>query len=295
MRAGIGGLVLSMMLVPSFAFANDVRDALDAVKDAIDQVRDEGGRCKKKTLDDLRDLEDELKDAVRSPKKRPLERARRTVKALEEDADVCPRKVGALLREARDAIDEALDALPSERSGGRGGREEAPARNPNVPYDDFGTDCKDTWFMHRFVKTTTNNAKDLELIEAMSAAACASAAPMAETRWPNGLTAKFSNGEWRYPNGLTAKFAEGELRYPSGLTAKFANGEWRYPNGLTAKFADGLWRYPNGQDAGDWRALLAWACQRLGKAECDAVNKEFDSTIPDWRDYALVEMAYRAK
>lgn len=118
--------------------------------------------------------------------------------------------------------------------------------------------------MHRFTTTTSNEARALELINSLSEVVCRSGQDLSGHSWPNGQVAKYPSGEWHYLNGQTAKYASGE------------------------------WHYPNGQVAGDWKALLAWACGRLGKSACDAVHREFDSDIDDWRDYALVDLAYRA-
>jgi hypothetical protein len=271
----------------------DLRDAIDAVEEAIDQVKEEGGRCKKAALEDLKDVRDDLKSQLDDTKKRGLTKISKALDGIEDDAGdaECPKKISKLVREAQGIVDEVIEGL---EDGGGGGGKDGGGRNPNVPFDDFAPDCKDLWFMHRFHRSTSNDTKGLELIEGLSDVACRSGQPLGEHRWPNGHTAKYANGEWRYPNGQTAKYANGEWRYPNGQTAKYANGEWRYVNGQTAKYANGEWRYPNGQTAGDWQALLAWACGALGKDACDGVNREFDSDIPDWRDYALVEMAYRA-
>ena len=297
-------LIISGLLwaPPSYAQQRDIRDAMDIVDDAVRVVRREGGRCERSVKRDLQDLQDDLRDLRRDPNRRGLRRTRRHLRDLQDHARDCPRDLDRKLRRARRAIDDALERLDGDkdrdrdrdRGRDRDRRTKKPKKNTKVPYMSFKKDCLEMWFMYRFIVTTTNKATDRNPVDQLSRVACESGLGAGEQRWPNGRTARFANGEWRYPSGRTAKFANGEWRYPSGRTAKFANGEWRYPNGRTAKFANGQWRYPNGRNAGNWQAVQAWACGKLGKKGCAKLKSEYDSDVGDWRDYALVEAAYRA-
>ncbi len=281
----------SLLCAPSWAARGDIRDALDKVEDAIELVQDEGGRCKRSVLRDLKDLRADLRDLRSKPKRRGLRHARRLIRDLRDHAEDCPRRVQKKLRRAKGAIEDALDALDEVSE-----RRTRKAKKPKskVPHANFGKDCIEMWFMHRLIQTTTNKAQDLKPVENLSRVACESGLGKGQLRWPNGRTARFANGEWRYPNGRTARFANGEWRYPTGRTAKFANGEWRYPSGRTAKFANGQWRYPNGRNAGTWQSVQAWACGKLGDARCRTLKAHYESDIVDWRDYALVNAAFKA-
>jgi hypothetical protein len=285
-------LSISLLLLPQSARAGDaIDDALEQVEDAIARVREEGGRCKRAALGPLEDAQAALESAGKKSRKKAVAKADRALRSALDEADDCPKKILKQLRQAREALEDEDD---DDAKGDDDAQPRAAKRNPSVPYADSARDCQDLWFMHRFTTTTSNEARALELINSLSEVVCRSGQDLSGHSWPNGQVAKYPSGEWHYLNGQTAKYASGEWHYPNGQTAKYASGEWHYPSGQTAKYASGEWHYPNGQVAGDWKALLAWACGRLGKSACDAVHREFDSDIDDWRDYALVDLAYRA-
>ncbi len=270
-------LSISLLLLPQSARAGAVDDALEQVEEAIDAVRQEGGRCKRGALGPLEDAQAALESAGKRSRKKALAKAGRALASALDEAEDCPKKVVKQLRQARAALEDDEDDRAKDDD--EEAQPRAAKRSSSVPYADSARDCQDLWFMHRFTARTSNEARALDLIGGLSEIVCRSGQDLGSHTWPNGQTAKYANGEWHYPNGQTAKYA---------------NGEWHYPNGQTAKYAGGEWHYPNGQVAGDWKALLAWACGRLGKAACDATHREFDSDIDDWRDYALVDLAYRA-
>ena len=155
-------------------------------------------------------------------------------------------------------------------------------------------DCREIWFMERLVKTTSNKSNMASTIRSLRKIACKKSSALGAQSWPNGNTAKYSDGTWRYPNGNTAKFTDGTWRYPNGNTAKFSDRTWRYPNGNTARFSDGTWRYPNGNRAGSVEAIQSWACSKLGDRVCDSFDAHRKSSMPEWRMYTLVNMAWRA-
>src|SRR5689334_736201 len=78
------------------------RDALTYVRDAMDEVKDEGGRCKKDMFEDLREVQDNIRD-------KDYKAARKLINMLANDAGRCPAHVGKLLRRASDVFDRDND------------------------------------------------------------------------------------------------------------------------------------------------------------------------------------------
>lgn len=119
------GITLAMVLTvsaPGLAHAGPVADALEALGDAIDEVSDEGGRCKREVLDTLNDAEDDLKDLKRDFDAKDAKKLQRSLeKAAKAAKSDCSKKAVKALNEAIDALDDALaDAGDDEEEDDRG-------------------------------------------------------------------------------------------------------------------------------------------------------------------------------
>src|SRR5688572_3734045 len=96
----VGLVVAALVVAPGVAEAkkSTLREALGAVEDAIDRVKEEGGSCKKSMLSDLKDVKDDLRAQIDKPRDRGLAKLEKSLSSLEDDAGDCPKKVGKLLR-----------------------------------------------------------------------------------------------------------------------------------------------------------------------------------------------------
>ena len=288
MRAILG---LTVLLVGTTSAVAGPREALDFVRDAIEAVTDEGGRCKKDMLEDLEELEDDLRD-------RKLVRAQKLVDELANDAGACPKHVGKLLRRASDSLREddrrdrddrrRRDRRDDDRRDDRVERK-PPERAKHVPWNDWVTDCKSLWMVVEIARYNTDDAT-LNKLSALSGTACQGAGLSAPASWPNGTMAKATNGAFYYPNGTMAKASNGAYYYPNGTMAKASNGAWYYPNGTMARASSGTWYYANGTQAGGFEMLVSDACSRAGDATCKRYNGMLASDLDDWRAYAVVQL-----
>ena len=143
-------------------------------------------------------------------------------------------------RYCKDVDDEARRAPPPDSSHPR----------------KLSPECRDLSMMGRLARTSTTDQAMIEAIETLQAATCAPGAKPISFTWPNGTTARVSDGTWRYPSGATAKLSDGTWRYVSGSTARLSDGSWRYPSGSTAKFPDGTWRTPDGRTIEESQLLV---------------------------------------
>jgi vacuolar-type H+-ATPase subunit H len=117
MKSWLSILTLALATTISLSYARGpttLREAKDAVGEAVDAARDSDRRCRDEVLDTLKDANravQELKEKRASPEiEKVLERALRRAK------DACPKKIVR-------AIDDALDAVDglSRGEGGGGG------------------------------------------------------------------------------------------------------------------------------------------------------------------------------
>ncbi|HOX46450.1 MAG TPA: DUF4476 domain-containing protein [Myxococcota bacterium] len=114
---------------PAWAGERQVRRALDAVRDAIERVEDEGGACRKAVLRDLEGVRKDLKEMREDASRKALRRVARDLKDVAREAeDECGKKVVRLLEEARDELRDAGE----DHGGGRHHErdEERPAAPP---------------------------------------------------------------------------------------------------------------------------------------------------------------------
>jgi hypothetical protein len=119
---GISALVL--VAGPARAGERQVRRALDAVRDAIERVEDEGGKCRKAVLSDLEDVRKELKELRDGGSEKALRRVAKDLKEVARDAeDECGKKVVRLLEDARDELRESHEDREEHGDGQRHDRD----------------------------------------------------------------------------------------------------------------------------------------------------------------------------
>jgi hypothetical protein len=285
-------LLIASLTFPGDALADAASDAREDIADAIDLAADDSRRCERRVTPVL----DDVMRALRPRRITPL-RARRALADLEDARDAaraCDRRVRRLLRSAS----RALEALAE------GGRYDSPrdrVRRPPpqpkkklapVPDRGWAVDCRTQWYMIEMIDMAGASAADRAAVVQIGNIACGNS-KFTDLTWPNGKTARFSDGTWRYPNGKTARFSDGTLRYPNGKTARFSDGTWRYPNGKTAKFSDGSWRYPNGRRAGNWQSVENFACG-ASRDGCKLYRERRRSSDPIFSEMLLVREAWQA-
>jgi hypothetical protein len=251
-------------------------DALDHVRDAIDLVDEEGGKCKKDVMEDLKEIKSLLKDE-------DFSRASKRLRSVRKDADRCHAKVEKLLNRAYRELDGNDDRKDAPA---------APAAIAGIPYAEWHQDCRDSWLItevarHHAAETT------LAKMGVMFRPACDSPNGMPAANYPNGTMAKSANGDWYYPNGTMAKSSSGAFYYPNGTMARSASNNWYYPNGTMA-YGSSTWYYKNGTNAGGYEALASQACAR-SDAACKVYKHAMQSNVDDWRSYAVVQLESRAK
>lgn len=274
------GVVLAVICTVVGSAQADPAEALDHIRDAIDLVDDEGGKCRKDVMEDLEEIKDLLKDD-------DIDRAAKLIRSVRKDADRCPSKVEKLLSRARRALDSD-DTRDEPRKGGR----KAPARRAGLPYADWHADCRDYWLINEVARHNTSD-KAIVSMKAMFGPACDNPNGMGAANYPNGTMAKSAQGDWYYPNGMMAKSSSGAFYYPNGMTVKSQSGDWYYPNGMTA-FGSSTWYYKNGMNAGGFEAVAGQACAR-SEAACKVYKLAMQSDVDDWRSYAVVQLETRAK
>jgi hypothetical protein len=274
MKHVIGVMLVGRLLVGT-AHASPA-DALSYVRDAIDLVDDQGGKCRRDAIEGLLEIKSLLRDEDN-------DRALARLKAMRRSTDRCPARVEKLLRSARRAIEDDRD---------RDDDPPPPKRPAGVPYADWNSDCRDHWMITEVARYNTADAT-LDKMNAMFGQACVNAQGMGAANYPNGQTAKSSSGDWYYPNGQTAKSSDGAFYYPNGQTARSSSGDWYYPNGQTARSSSGTWYYRNGADAGGWQALVSYGCPKAGEAACAKYRLALKSDLEDWRNFAVVQLVSR--
>lgn len=273
MKHGIALVLVCSMVGSAHAGPSE---ALDHIRDAIDLVDEEGGKCRKDVMEDLREIKDFLRDE-------DFARASKRIRSLRRDADRCPAKVEKLLNRAYRALDREDDRKDAPA---------APAAIPGIPYVDWHQDCRDYWLINEVARHNTAE-KTLNSMKAMFGAACENPNGMPAANYPNGTMAKSANGAWYYPNGTMAKSSSGAFYYPNGTMVKSASNAWYYPNGTMA-YGSSTWYYKNGTNAGGFEALASQACARSAAA-CKVYKHAMQSNVDDWRSYAVVQLETRAR
>jgi hypothetical protein len=271
------------------------REAMEDIADAMDIVEGASGGCYRAAMSELTAIHQALRDESDG-------RALVKIRSLKRMLDRCPRAVGRLLRSAEDALEEdRRDRRDRRRDRRDDDRREEPQRQPEppkrasgVPYADFHAACQETWMIHEIARDNTTQATMTALGE-NSAMACNSTTGFGAASYSNGQLMHTDGGDWYYPNGQMSRAAGGTYYYPNGQMAKAAGGTWYYPNGQMARTAQGNWYYPNGTQAGGWQVIEGWACTKAGDAACKRYKSLLPSDIEDWRTYALVQMASRAR
>ena len=173
------------------------------------------------------------------------------------------------------------------------------------PSPDASPDCIDLTVMTLLAQMSEGNSNLVRMVKAQREVACRASQQQSRSSfdWSNGQSAKFGsswyypNGEdakfgssWYYPNGEKAKFGS-SWYYPNGEDAKFASS-WYYPNGEKAKFASS-WYYPNGERASTANSLFAWACDLVGRRECENIRFEDDSSNNLVHDLTIIELFWQ--
>jgi hypothetical protein len=94
----------------AWAQGQQVREALDLVRDALERVEDEGGRCRKAIFRDLEDLKGDLRALKDGAGEKALRRAARNARDAARDArEACGKRVVRLLEDAREELERALE------------------------------------------------------------------------------------------------------------------------------------------------------------------------------------------
>lgn len=145
------------------------------------------------------------------------------------------------------------------------------------PSPDASPDCIDLTVMTLLAQMSEGNSNLVRMVKAQREVACRASQQQSRSSfdWSNGQSAKFGSS-WYYPNGEDAKFAS----------------SWYYPNGEKAKFASS-WYYPNGERASTANSLFAWACDLVGRRECENIRFEDDSSNNLVHDLTIIELFWQ--
>ncbi|NES17789.1 MAG: hypothetical protein F6K41_02335 [Symploca sp. SIO3E6] len=170
---------------------------------------------------------------------------------------------------------------------------------------DVSTNCNELKVMTLLAQISEGNSDLTRMVKTQQKVTCQT--PQQNSRssfdWSNGERAKFGlnwyypNGEkakfgsnWYYPNGEKAKFGL-NWYYPNGEKAKFGSN-WYYPNREKAKFGS-IWYYPNGRRASSANSLFAWACDLVGRGECNNIRFEGDSSNNLLNNLTIIELLWK--